>query len=224
MSRKTCRNFTLIELLVVIAIIAILAAMLLPALAKAREKARSVSCMNNVKQLTLGILIYADANQEEFPYCDISNNVVLEAAATPWWVAIPAQMNSTDSLYCPSRTRPGAPTTYHNQPYPYPQYGMNGNLHQAGAACRTLVKAKRPAESIMVADSCHGRGESWNVAWPLTPGVCPGKCASATVLRDPANAQHSAGTNCGFIDGHAAWMTATGMYDTRAKCWDNPQL
>ena len=79
---KAAVGFTLIELLVVIAIIAILAAMLLPALAKARQRAERVGCMNNQRQLTFAWIMYADDNRETLP-----PNAATSANGQPSWVA-----------------------------------------------------------------------------------------------------------------------------------------
>jgi len=93
-------GFTLIELLVVIAIIAILAALLLPALASAKEKGRQASCINSVRQQTLAVLLYADENNDLLPptaYNDADGNEV------DWPALLDPYLNHVAKIHlCPS--------------------------------------------------------------------------------------------------------------------------
>ncbi|RYF37138.1 MAG: DUF1559 domain-containing protein, partial [Cytophagaceae bacterium] len=98
--------FTLIELLVVIAIIAILAAILFPVFARARENARRSSCQSNLKQIGLGIMQYTQDYDEKFPL--LRNNGAPNATGGDGyggtWIAIQPYMKSDQIFQCPSET------------------------------------------------------------------------------------------------------------------------
>lgn len=93
--------FTLIELLVVIAIIAILAAILFPVFAQARESARRTTCLSNVKQMGVAFAMYTQDFDETTPAVIHDNNLAYDP---DFWVILQPYIKNTDMFYCPDRT------------------------------------------------------------------------------------------------------------------------
>jgi len=200
-------GFTLIELLVVIAIIAILAAILFPVFAKAREKARQSSCLSNLKQLNLGMLAYAQDYDERMPFYPYGPDPWLYT----WPITIQSYVSNWNLLSCPSNPHT-ATLTYHGQTYPgYPDYALSNWWHRNS---RALAESTNPASHYLMSEACHFVLGDYRIAWPRTCGTCgSGACNGDLALRNDDNAGHSAGDNIGFVDGHVKWMKWTTVYD-----------
>jgi prepilin-type N-terminal cleavage/methylation domain-containing protein/prepilin-type processing-associated H-X9-DG protein len=192
------RGFTLIELLVVIAIIAILAAILFPVFAKAREKARQTSCLSNEKQLSLAQLMYAQDYDETL------------TGRMFWPRLLEPYVKNRQLFGCPSW---GSPVDLTVQAYCQTQYGAYPMLRglkggycvacgTTGSTGRALAFASMPAESVWLIES--------------NPSTSPTSASGCTSHSNPTKAcadgprpatRHNDGCNAGFLDGHAKWAS-----------------
>lgn len=203
--RRKCSNrgFTLIELLVVIAIIAILAAILFPAFARARENARRASCQSNLKQIGLGIMQYSQDYDETMPLYNLEG-----PPSTGWSEGIQPYIKSLQLLQCPSETAgPNANPAADNVTAPYTglgaytdyAYSLNMGWDLAGWGPAKLSAITQPALSVVVLDYSTGRSRNFAYTGPKTGAGSTGLATIADGLR------HLEGINYLLADGHVKW-------------------
>ncbi len=209
------RGFTLIELLVVIAIIAILAAILFPVFARAREKARQTSCLSNLKQITLGTLMYAQDFDEMLPQGGHWLYIGGVRTMMYWTRAIEPYLKNTQLLMCPSSSYKSSPNGW-NYGFVSQTTGYNGGTGSfvlpngtsvpSYSAPVALARITAPAERVLVSDSTN----FYTVLhyWYRTDSPYS-EVGGAYYWVD---GRHNGGANCGFLDGHAKWLTSTSPY------------
>ncbi|HEY3416728.1 MAG TPA: prepilin-type N-terminal cleavage/methylation domain-containing protein, partial [Armatimonadota bacterium] len=179
-SRSHRQGFTLIELLVVIAIIAILAAILFPVFAKAREKARQTTCMNNEKQIMTSVLMFVQDHDETFP------------DKATWVTELAAAYGVTGKVWdCPTSSFKGTESA--------PDYFFIGGSFLSGVA---LGDIKDPVSVPVLGDLANGKGNKPYISYAVadTPNVL-------TIAASLVDARHNNGAVFAYADGHMAWVT-----------------
>lgn len=216
MKNYSKRAFTLIELLVVIAIIAILAAILFPVFARARENARRTSCQSNVKQIALGVFMYAQDYDEKMPLLvgdSFANTKTNSALVSGWADAMQPYLKSTQIFQCPSDSAP--PNTVVDTAG-YSDYWLNGRI-----ASKSDATFDAPAMTVLIGDGAGGtttgisetdaNGYVGSTRY-YTYGTGGTSCASTYVARAASFSgaqRHLDGANIAFADGHVKWQKGT---------------
>lgn len=192
---KRLAKFTLIELLVVIAIIAILTSLLLPALSKARETGKRVSCLGNVKQIGIGAQNYFDAYENFTPSADQPSIWTVGPPYKGWiYDALAYTKSPMPILACPS---------YKKMWYNCGNYGLNVGVCGAnvyGKPSRKITSFALPSSALFACDIFYEGGNNLSADQYLTGSVygAGGTTDSNLGFRHPDS------INLLFLDGHAA--------------------